>query len=799
MAGDVEREGLTLVGALVGDRGRGRAAVADGELEGLADRHAVGVGGGDGDRVGAVVAVGRGSGDDAGLGVDAQAGRQCRGVCQRIAGGRSGEVAGDVEREGLPLVGALVGDRGRGRAAVADRELEGLADRHAVGVGGGDGDRVGAVVAVGRGSGDDAGLGVDAQAGRQCRGVGQRIAGGRSGEVAGDVEREGLTLVGALVGDRGRGRAAVADRELEALADRLAVGVGGGDGDRVAAVVAVGRGSGDDAGLGVDAQAGRQCRGVGQRIAGGRSGEVAGDVEREGLTLVGALVGDRGCGRAAVADGELEGLADRLAVGVGGGDGDRVAAVVAIGRGSGDDAGLGVDAQAGRQCSGVGQRIAAGRGGEVAGDVEREGLTLVGALVGDRGCGRAAVADGELEGLADRLAVGVGGGDGDRVAAVVAIGRGSGDDAGLGVDAQAGRQCSGVCQRIAGGRSGEVAGDVEREGLTLVGALVGDRGCGRAAVADGELEALADRLAVGVGGGDGDRVAAVVAIGRGSGDDAGLGVDAQAGRQCGGVCQRIAGGRSGEVAGDVEREGLTLVGALVGDRGCGRAAVADGELEGLADRLAVGVGGGDGDRVGAVVAIGRGSGDDAGLGVDAQAGRQCSGVCQRIAGGRSGEVAGDVEREGLTLVGALVGDRGCGRAAVADGELEGLADRLAVGVGGGDGDRVAAVVAIGRGSGDDAGLGVDAQAGRQCGGVCQRIAGGRSGEVAGDVEREGLPLVGALVGDRGGGRAAVADRELEALADRHAVGVGGGDGDRVAAVVAVGRGSGDDAGLGVDA
>ena len=594
-----------------------------------------------------------------------------------------------------------------------------------MGVGGGDGDRVGAVVAVGRRSRDDAGLGVDAQPGRQCGGEGQRIASGRRGEVAGDVEREGLTLVGALVGDRGCGRAAVADGELEALADRLAVGVGGGDGDRVGAVVAVGRRSRDDAGLGVDAQPGRQCGGEGQRIASGRRGEVAGDVEREGLTLVGALVGDRGCGRAGVADGELEALADRLAVGVGGGDGDgdRVGAVVAVGRRSRDDAGLGVDAQPGRQCGGEGQRIAGRRRGEVAGDVEREGLTLVGALVGDRGCGRAGVADGELEALADRLAVGVGGGDGDRVGAVVAVGRRSRDDAGLGVDAQPGRQCGGEGQRIAGRRRGEVAGDVEREGLTLVGALVGDRGCGRAGVADGELEALADRLAVGVGGGDGDRVGAVVAVGRRSRDDAGLGVDAQPGRQCGGVCQRIAGGRRGEVAGDVEREGLTLVGALVGDRGCGRAGVADGELEALADRLAVGVGGGDGDRVGAVVAVGRRSRDDAGLGVDAQPGRQCGGEGQRIASGRRGEVAGDVEREGLTLVGALVGDRGCGRAGVADGELEALADRLAVGVGGGDGDRVGAVVAVGRRSRDDAGLGVDAQPGRQCGGEGQRIAG----------------------------------------------------------------------------
>ena len=102
-------------------------------------------------------------------------------------------------------------------------------------------------------------------------------------------------------------------------------------------------------------------------------------------------------------------------------------------------------------------------------------------------------------------------------------------------------------------------------------------------VAYREVESLVDGLAMGVGGGDGDRVVAVVAVGRRSGDDAGVGVDAQAGRQRGGVCQRITGGRSGEVVGDVEREGLTLVGALVGDRGCGRAAVADGELEALAD------------------------------------------------------------------------------------------------------------------------------------------------------------------------------------------------------------------------
>ena len=75
-----------------------------------------------------------------------------------------------------------------------------------------------------------------------------------------------------------------------------------------------------------------------------------------------------------------------------------------------------------------------------------------------------------------------------------------------------------------------MAGDIEREGLALIGALVCDGGGGRAAVADGEMEALADRLAMGVGRGDRDRVVAEVAVGRGARDDAGMGIDAEAGR-----------------------------------------------------------------------------------------------------------------------------------------------------------------------------------------------------------------------------------------------------------------------------
>src|SRR6266436_1909106 len=54
---------------------------------------------------------------------------------------------------------------------------------------------------------------------------------------------------------------------------------------RAAGVVAVGRYSRDNAGVGIDAEAGGQRRRVGQRVVGGGSREVAGEVEREALTL----------------------------------------------------------------------------------------------------------------------------------------------------------------------------------------------------------------------------------------------------------------------------------------------------------------------------------------------------------------------------------------------------------------------------------------------------------------------------------------------------------------------------------
>src|ERR1700676_4172817 len=96
--------------------------------------------------------------------------------------------------------------------------------------------------------------------------------------------------------------------------------------------------------------------------------------------------------------------------------------------------------------------------------------------------------------------------------------------------------------------AGEEAGDVEREGVAFVGALVCDGGGGRAAVADLEMEALADRLAMGVGRRHRDRVVAEVAVGRGARDDTGVGIDVEARRQLGREAQGIAGGRSCEVA-----------------------------------------------------------------------------------------------------------------------------------------------------------------------------------------------------------------------------------------------------------
>ena len=181
-----------------------------------------------------------------------------------------------------------------------------------------------------------------------------------------------MAFEAALVCDRGGRWAAVADLEVEALADGLAMGVRCCDCDGVVAEVAVRRCSRDDAGVGIDAEAGRQLGREGQGITGGGSLEVARDIQREGMALKGALICDGGSGRAAVADGKVEALADRLAMGIGRGDRDSVVAEVAVGRRARDDSGMGIDAEAGRQLGREGQCIASRWRSEVAGDIERE-------------------------------------------------------------------------------------------------------------------------------------------------------------------------------------------------------------------------------------------------------------------------------------------------------------------------------------------------------------------------------------------------------------------------------------------
>src|ERR1700726_2614242 len=112
-------------------------------------------------------------------------------------------------------------------------------------------------------------------------------------------------------------------RQIKVVADRLTMRVGRRHRDWIVADIADGRGARDDAGMGIDAQAGRQRGREGQRVAGCGSGEVAGDIKREGVAFVGALVCDGGSGRAAVADSEIEALADCFAMGIGRRHGDR--------------------------------------------------------------------------------------------------------------------------------------------------------------------------------------------------------------------------------------------------------------------------------------------------------------------------------------------------------------------------------------------------------------------------------------------------------------------------------------------
>ena len=116
---------------------------------------------------------------------------------------------------------------------VANLEVEALAQRHAMGVDSRDGDWTVSQVGLGRHAGDHSGMGIDAEACRQCTREGQGVAGGGSHEVAGNVEREALAFIAALICDRCRRRTAVADLEVKSLADRHAMGVGSRHRNRV--------------------------------------------------------------------------------------------------------------------------------------------------------------------------------------------------------------------------------------------------------------------------------------------------------------------------------------------------------------------------------------------------------------------------------------------------------------------------------------------------------------------------------------------------------------------------------------
>src|SRR5581483_4423889 len=98
------------------------------------------------------------------------------------------------------------------------------------------------------------------------------------GEMAREVERKGGAFVCSLVGNCGCGWAAVADLEVECLADRLAVRIGRRHRARVVAVRAVSRYPGDDARMSIVAETGRHCPREGERVAGSGCREVAGNV-----------------------------------------------------------------------------------------------------------------------------------------------------------------------------------------------------------------------------------------------------------------------------------------------------------------------------------------------------------------------------------------------------------------------------------------------------------------------------------------------------------------------------------------
>ena len=324
----------------------------------------------------------------------------------------------------------------------------------------------------------------------------------------------------------GGDRNGVAHGPDEGLGHGCARLVGGGDGDEVLALDArvgvigrpVGELAGEGAGGGVELQAaGDVVHRVDQGVAVVEVAEEAGQVVVDDIAVHVVLVLQGNCGRRIVGAGDFDcqrgGAGAALAVrdGVGDRAGRRLAngqvlegvagvervravgvqgerAAVGAGRRRADVAGGAVDLRDGQ---GIAVRVdVVGQDAVLGVDVERGVLIRGAVVVGRRRCG---IGDVPVEVLGRRCAGRVGGGHRHRVDAIVAALRGgmvdgAGDDAGVRVDGQAGRQAGGgKGELVAGVRVREMAGDVvAHAGLGVDARGIGDGGGHRAVVGAGD-------------------------------------------------------------------------------------------------------------------------------------------------------------------------------------------------------------------------------------------------------------------------------------------------------------------------
>ena len=685
-----------------------------GDVDGGHRGQAVGVGGGDGEGVGAVRFTGcRPGGGGVGVGAshcvdgDRAVGGIGGGVDQFVAVG-VGEAQSSGDGAGFGVDGLrswsacdrclVVGLRKRGDG---DFDADGGAG---LTVRGGEREGVDAVfVAEGRpglgvrGVGVGAGLGVegDGAVGGRGNGVGQVVAVG-VGEAEGGGDGAGFGIDALLAEIPGDGRAVVrvgqcGDGDVDGGAGGQAVGVGGGDGEGVGAVGLTGfrsggRGVGEGAGLGVDGDraVGGIGGGVGQFVAVGvGEAQRSGDGTRFGVnSLFAWCAGD---GRLVVRlgqrhDGQADGVGRRQSVGVGGNHGEGVLPVgltgfrtgfgrVGVGAGlvvDGDDAVVGLLGDL------VGQRVTVG-----VGETER-GRDHTGFLVDLPGAGQSGLR-GLVAGFGQRghrhvdggrrAGLTVGGGDGEGVGAVGVAerrpgGRCVGVGAGCGIESDrpvgGGARCVGQGVAVGVGES-QCAGD--RAGF-------GVDGLGPWGSRDGSLVLGVERLAVDgapvAGAGVGEQVVTEderVVVDAGAGNGAGVVTPHEGGVA---LTQRICGAAvapdAGQAAGPVGGRGA----AVTGDH-----CPAVGGLRGVAvtEGGGLGAGFGCGGRGGTVVAGDPGdrrltervAGRDVGIAGDAG-----GGVAIEVGRGDCGAGVADDARP---CGGILVGRRGRGVPVTAHGDL----------------------------------------------------------------------------------------------------------------------------------